>query len=171
MRRKPKHRDMVEAVWDALADANNGKTSLLAVQDEAAKKIPASEWDTIKADYIAGLVRMVDDAKQQRANDAQLSLWDSAPQFLDGFWSTGGGDRVRVRKATWTDLQLHLREVSENAARVNAAAARKQRLAAEITPYFVTALTTYEDALAAWKQANPRQQAAGSGAGVARPII
>lgn len=159
MSRKSSHREMVEGVWDTLAAANGGKTSLAEVQAEAEKTLSAKAWDTIKSDYIAGLVRQVDDARQQLANDAQLSLWDSAPSFLDGYWSIGGGRRVQVRQSTWTDLQLHLKEITANVAKINASAARKQRLAAEITPHFVTALTTYEEALAAWKAANPRQAA------------
>lgn len=159
MRHKTAHREMVEGIWDALADANGGKTSLADVQAEAEKSLSAAAWDKIKTDYVAGLVRQVDDAKQQRANDAQLSLWDASPEFLDGYWSIGGGQRVQVRRSTWTDLQLHLQEISANVAKINASAARKQRLAAEVTPYYTTALTTYEEALAAWRAANPRHAA------------
>lgn len=89
------------------------------------------------------------DAQRTKA-EPQASLFD----LLDQAVAVGNGQRLARRNMTALDWSAHLQHVAENAARVNASAARENQRFAELAPYLTNDATT-EQAIKAWQQANP----------------
>lgn len=88
--------------------------------------------------------------KQRTTAPPQASLFD----VLDQAVAVSDGQRVARRNMTALDWSAHLGHVAENAARINASAARENQRFAALAPYLRGDVTT-EQALKAWQQDNP----------------
>lgn len=78
----------------------------------------------------------------------------SLGEDLDRVLPVGKAQRRIRRRMDGSDWAAHLALVADNAARVNAAAAKEQKRYAELSPYLARGLDT-EDALAAWQVEHP----------------
>ena len=92
----------------------------------------------------------VDAIDKARAVEEQESLFGA----LDRPIKLGDGERLAYRFLTAQGWSKHLGHVGDNAAKVNASAARENRRFAALATYLVGAKTT-EQALVMWQTANP----------------
>lgn len=135
-----------------------GRLTLDDVKAEVAQRLGMPEWESIQDDLIDSWVTTEDKRRVQLGASSQLLLWTGDGAALDGYWKLGGANRVLIRLATFTEYQQHLGYVADNAAKVNAAAAKKQQEAARLSPYFTTALTTVAEAVAAYFHDHPAER-------------
>lgn len=93
-------------------------------------------------------VEMIDKA---RTTSDEATLFDALERPV----KLGEGQRLAYGFMTTQNWVTHLGYVAENAAKVNAAAARENYRFAALAPFFTDNTVTTERALALWRAANP----------------
>lgn len=143
-----KIRQRAADLYDDLLDRGEPFT-VLDVTEALATELSNGD-DLGRLAYLAAdsAVQSVD--KQRTTAPPQTSLFD----LLDQAVPVAFGQRVARRSMRMDDWTAHLTHVADNAARVNASAARENQRFTELAPYLANDATT-EQAIKAWQAANP----------------
>jgi len=160
-----------DEAYERVARRSAGRLDdLSAVRVEIEQSIPAADVARLQDAYFWQLTRGADERALHRGRSQQIGLFSGQADALDGYVALGDTARVKRRFMVNADWVAHLQLMQDNVQDVNRRYLTEQSDHAKLLPYLAQGMTT-EEALAAYRRAQPKPSSGARQARQARGML
>lgn len=144
-----------DAVYEAVAARNGGRSELDDVRAEMEATIAAADLAVLQDQYFWALTHGADERALRRGRSAQISLFSGQVEALDGYVALGGTARVKRRVMLNEDWVTHIQLMHDNVQDVSRRYQTELSDHSRLLPYLSRGMDT-EQAMDAWRRDHPR---------------